>query len=619
MRFPSPRRLRPFLAPCATLLLTCSMASPASSNAVSPGPAPSCISLGNPCITIPVSIARTDAALLRGSSVTFTLSADLMLCGPVGTNVVRGPYLATGAGVNGTQYLVLNNGGGSYTVDEAILGTPCGAVGAGGVLFTINVTNSGGDGIGTVTINSVTLRDCANGPIASTVGAPLPITIDNTNPSFIADLAAAQQPAANDADGTTKVHLGWTATEAGSSVEIFRKGFGFYPEYDDLGGAAPVAPGTPAAALGDGWVSAGTVSSPTAVFADEVASPRDFYYYVAFVTDGCGNVSAVSIQTDGTLNYHLGDVSDGLTPGQGDNQVGTPDVSLLGANYGLIGGAVVPVNYLDIGPTTDFSVNARPTTDNRIQFEDLILFAINYGSVSAPGVIAEGTTSGPDALALETEGAVAPGEELLARLTLTGSGRIQGLSIPLSWNAAVVEPIGMDVASGLEAQGGVAFAPAAGAVDAALLGVRETGLAGEVGLATVRFRVIGSGDPAIGIGDVIARDAQNRPVSLGTTASTDGARPSITALSPPAPNPFSKGTTLAFSLATAGRLELAVFSVDGRRVRLLASGPREVGFYREAWDGTDDAGRRVPAGVYYAALIGPAGNRQSRTITLLGK
>ncbi|MGH7724609.1 MAG: hypothetical protein ACREOU_04200, partial [Candidatus Eiseniibacteriota bacterium] len=134
-------------------------------NPVTTEPASSCISAANPCVSIPVSIARTDAAPLRGYSVTFTLSANLMLCGPIGANITQGPYLATGAGANGTTYLVLNNGGGSYTVDEAILGTPCGAGGAGGGLFTIKVMNSGGDGLGTITINSVTLRDCSNAPI----------------------------------------------------------------------------------------------------------------------------------------------------------------------------------------------------------------------------------------------------------------------------------------------------------------------------------------------------------------------------------------------------------------------------------------------------------------------
>jgi hypothetical protein len=73
--------------------------------------------------------------------------------------------------------------------------------------------------------------------------------------------------------------------------------------------------------------------------------------------------------TGGTLDYHLGDVSDGVTLGQGDNKVTTPDISLLGAHYGLSGGALSGFEYLDVGPTTDNSVNGRPTTDTKTDKE----------------------------------------------------------------------------------------------------------------------------------------------------------------------------------------------------------------------------------------------------------
>ena len=34
--------------------------------------------------------------------------------------------------------------------------------------------------------------------------------------------------------------------------------------------------------------------------------------------------------------------------------------------------------YLDVGPTTIGYVDGRPVTDDRVNFEDLILFAINF-------------------------------------------------------------------------------------------------------------------------------------------------------------------------------------------------------------------------------------------------
>src|SRR5204862_7788100 len=154
-------------------------------------------------------------------------------------------------------------------------------------------------------------------------------------------------------------------------VEGWRKGFGSYPTYDDGGGAAAPAPGSYPPA---GWALTGVTASGQT---DEPAT-RDYWYYVAYAKDACGNVSPVSNETGGTLDYHLGDVSDNVTPGQGDNSVSTADVSLLGAHYGLSGPAIAGFEYLDVGPTTDRSTNARPTTDSKIGFEYLVMFALNY-------------------------------------------------------------------------------------------------------------------------------------------------------------------------------------------------------------------------------------------------
>ena len=61
--------------------------------------------------------------------------------------------------------------------------------------------------------------------------------------------------------------------------------------------------------------------------------------------------------------------------------------------------------------------------------------------------------------------------------------------------------------------------------------------------------------------------------------------------------------TILFSLARSGPVELAIFSVDGRRVRRLLSEPREAGEYRVLWDGRDDDRHAVASGVYYAWLM----------------
>ena len=67
-------------------------------------------------------------------------------------------------------------------------------------------------------------------------------------------------------------------------------------------------------------------------------------------------------------------------------------------------------------------------------------------------------------------------------------------------------------------------------------------------------------------------------------------------------HPFRVATALRFALTRSGPAQLAVFSVDGRRVRELVRGTQAAGEQFVTWDGRDDAGQVVPAGVYVARL-----------------
>jgi hypothetical protein len=584
---------------------------------VTPGPAPSCISVDNPCVTIPVAFDRVDATPMRGFSVTFTLSPELELCSGL-SSITEGSYLS---GVGATNFQVLDNGGGSYTVDCAILGLPCGAVGDGN-LFDVAVTNSGGDGTGTITVTSVIARDCANAPIPAYPGADLDIEIDNTLPAAVSNLAAAQVKVGNDADGTTKIALTFTPPGDADLLHIYRAGFGDYPEYDDGSGAVPATPAWPPAGP---WALAATIPGSSTSHTDEVAS-RDFWYYVLFVEDACGNVSAVSNKTTGTLNYHLGDTHDGFADCSGNNLVSTSDISHLGANYGVVGLPYGdPRNCLDVGPTTDFSVNARPTTDNRIQFEDLILFAINHGTVSAPGRIDSDGSGNPatarnvDIDRLELESSPSTGE-LVARLRFEGSGNIQGLSVDLDWNAAAVEPVGIDPGelAGAQSRQALVLSAGPGNVDVALLGPGN-GFTGDGELALVRFRVIGEGDPSLRIARVDARDRSNRPVDVSWTGGPEigASRPPVaTLLGAGYPNPSRGSTLIPMSLAAPGRVRLSIFDMQGRLVRTLIDADVDAGERSIAWDGRESGGAPVASGVY-AVRLEATGQVFTRTIQIV--
>jgi hypothetical protein len=373
-------------------------------------------------------------------------------------------------------------------------------------------------------------------------------------------------------------------------------------------------PSIPSFPPGAPWVSLGNF---TGTGTTDTPSTRDFYYYVAFVVDQFGTRSSVSNRTSGTLDYALGDVSNGATPGAGDNRVNLLDISLLGSVYGRVLVHGDAFNYLDVGPTTDASVNGRPVTDFHVNFEDLVMFGLNFNLVSSPASAVAGTPAARDELELVSPASVEAGAEFSVRLLLHGTGTVHALSTTLGWDPAVALPVGVDPGGALANDLGLALSPSPGVVDVAVLGAEVPGLTGDADLAAVRFRALRAGAPGVSLVRSDARDAANRhaPVAL-LSAPAPSRIPTATRLDAAVPSPFRDRTALGFALARPGNVELAVFSVDGRRVRTLASGARDAGEYHLAWDGRDDGSQPAAAGIYYLRLVTPQG-RFSRRLTLI--
>lgn len=83
-----------------------------------------------------------------------------------------------------------------------------------------------------------------------------------------------------------------------------------------------------------------------------------------------------------------------------------------------------------------------------------------------------------------------------------------------------------------------------------------------------------------------------------------------------APNPFADELRLDLEMLRPVDLEAVVYDVTGRRVRALAGGRAGPGRIRPVWDGRDDEGRRLPAGVYVVRLRAGEFTRAAR-VTLL--
>src|SRR5262249_9576825 len=140
---------------------------------------------------------------ILGFSVNLTLSGLTTTTGAI----TEGGFLsASGAA---TSFQVVDNGGGSFTVDGVTLGQPCGSSAPSGTLFSIVVGSTLVGGSGTVTIDSVTLGDCSKGRLAVGMGGPATVQVDRSTPSV-----AVTSPNGGESWVAGSVHpITWTATD----------------------------------------------------------------------------------------------------------------------------------------------------------------------------------------------------------------------------------------------------------------------------------------------------------------------------------------------------------------------------------------------------------------------
>jgi len=91
--------------------------------------------------------------------------------------------------------------------------------------------------------------------------------------------------------------------------------------------------------------------------------------------------------------------------------------------------------------------------------------------------------------------------------------------------------------------------------------------------------------------------------------------PKVT-LSPNYPNPFGPATTIRFELPEPARVALRIYDVSGRFVRELADTEMAAGAYTRAWDGKDESGSPVAAGVYFCRIDAGARSETQRMVLI---
>jgi len=73
------------------------------------------------------------------------------------------------------------------------------------------------------------------------------------------------------------------------------------------------------------------------------------------------------------------------------------------------------------------------------------------------------------------------------------------------------------------------------------------------------------------------------------------------------PNPFNVSTVISYTILERADIELTIYNITGQRVRILVKGNFEPGTYKVVWDGTDENGKTISSGMYFASLSTESG------------
>jgi aminopeptidase N len=82
------------------------------------------------------------------------------------------------------------------------------------------------------------------------------------------------------------------------------------------------------------------------------------------------------------------------------------------------------------------------------------------------------------------------------------------------------------------------------------------------------------------------------------------------------PNPFNPSTAISFETQQSGMVDVAIYEVNGKRVRVLHVGPLQAGAHDFTWDSRNGGGDLVATGVYFVRVRTPSGETVRKAVLI---
>lgn len=349
------------------------------------------------------------------------------------------------------------------------------------------------------------------------------------------------------------------------------------------------------------------------------ANPSPITFLSAQVRDNLNQPYYLDLSDDSKGRIYLGDfVASSTVQNVGDGLIDIDDLTVWAVSYfSDVSGVTYPGslgNYklkYDVGPTSTNYIDGMPEPDGKIEFEDLVIFAISYG-LSSNGSYPK--AAAPQLLDLTLAGDVFDaGEYVDVPVRIAGATDLRALSMSFTYDANILTFDGAVHGALIGQETPLFVKELDGSVRIDIATFTDAGFSGSDDVVILRFRAKRSGKDGVRLVNALARDSRNTAITLRSAS----AIPESMTLEQNYPNPFNPTTNIRFSLPEKSSVELAVFDMLGRKVRTLVDASMSEGIHNLSFDGLDNSGASLPSGVYLYRLI--AGDRIAQRSMMLSK